>query len=64
MQMYVNYYDRYKKTEDENPTIGILLCSDKNDSMVELTLPEDANIYAAKYELYFSKGEVKDCETI
>lgn len=52
MQMYVNYYDRYEKTEDENPTIGILLCSDKNDSMVELTLPEDANIYAAKYELY------------
>ncbi len=52
MQMYVNYYDRYEKTEDENPTVGILLCQDKNDSLVELTLPEDANIYAAKYELY------------
>ena len=52
MQMYVNYYDRYEKTEDENPTIGVLLCSDKNDAMVELTLPKDANIYAAKYELY------------
>ena len=52
MQMYVNYYDRYEKTEDENPTIGILLCGDKNDSMVELTLPKDANIYASKYELY------------
>jgi len=52
MQMYVNYYDRYEKTEDENPTVGILLCKDKNDSLVELTLPEDANIYAAKYELY------------
>ena len=52
MQMYVNYYDRYEKTEEENPTIGILLCSDKNDSMVELTLPKDANIYASKYELY------------
>ena len=52
MQMYVNYYDRYEKTEDEDPTIGVLLCSDKNDAMVELTLPKDANIYAAKYELY------------
>lgn len=52
MQMYVNYYDRFEKTEDENPTVGILLCKDKNDAMVELTLPRDANIYAAKYELY------------
>ena len=52
MQMYVNYYDRYEKTEDENPTVGILLCKDKNDALVELTLPKDANIYAAKYELY------------
>ena len=48
----VNYYDRYEKTEDENPTVGILLCQDNNDSLVELTLPEDANIYAAKYKLY------------
>ena len=52
MLMYVNYYDRYEKTEDENPTIGILLCSEKNDNMVELTLPKDSNIYASKYELY------------
>ena len=52
MQMYVNYYDRFEKSEDENPTIGILLCSDKNDAMVELTLPQDSNIYASKYELY------------
>lgn len=52
MQMYVNYYDRYEKTEDENPTIGILLCREKSDSMVALTLPEDSNIYASKYELY------------
>lgn len=52
MQMYVNYYDRYEKTEDENPTIGILLCNDKSDRMVELTLPKDSNIYASKYELY------------
>ena len=58
MQMYVNYYDRFEKTEDENPTIGILLCSDKNDAMVELTLPEDTNIYASKYELYFPDKKI------
>lgn len=52
MQMYVHYYDRYVKTPDENPTIGILLCAEKNDNMVELTLPEKANIYASEYKLY------------
>lgn len=52
MQMYVNYFDRYEKTESENPTIGILLCKEKNDAMVELTLPKDANIFASQYELY------------
>ena len=52
MQMYVNYYDRYEKTEEENPTIGVLLCNEKNDVMVELTLPEDSNIYASQYKLY------------
>ena len=50
--MYVNYYDRFGKTEDENPTIGILLCKDKSEQMVELTLSKDSNIYASKYELY------------
>ena len=52
MQMYVNYYDRYVRLPHENPTIGILLCKEKNDALVELTLPEDANIYAAEYSLY------------
>ena len=52
MQMYVNYYDRYEKTEFENPTIGILLCEEKSDAMVELTLPKDANIFASEYQLY------------
>ena len=52
MQMYVNYYDRYEKQEDENPTIGVLLCQDKEDSLVELTLPKNSNIYASKYQLY------------
>jgi hypothetical protein len=52
MQMYVNYYDRYEKLEDENPTIGILLCKEKNDALVEITLPKDANTYASEYKLY------------
>ena len=52
MQMYVNYYDRHVKQDFEKPTIGILLCESKNDSLVELTLPKDANIYASAYQLY------------
>ena len=52
MQMYVNYYDRYVKQDFEKPTIGILLCKSKRDSLVELTLPKEANIYAAEYALY------------
>ena len=52
MQMYVNYYDRYEKLEDENPTIGILLCKENNDALVEITLPQNANIYASEYKLY------------
>ncbi|GHU38864.1 hypothetical protein FACS1894105_13210 [Clostridia bacterium] len=52
MQMYVNYFDRYVKTGSENPTVGILLCSKKDDNIVELTLPEDSNIYASEYSLY------------
>lgn len=58
MQMYVNYYDRYEKQEDENPTIGVLLCQDKDDSLVELTLPKDSNIYASKYQLYLPDKKV------
>ena len=52
MQMYVNYYDRYVRQEFEKPTIGILLCERKNDALVEMTLPKDANIYATAYQLY------------
>ena len=60
MQMYVNYFDRYVKTADELPTIGILLCHRKNDALVELTLPENSNIFASKYQLYLpSKEEFK-----
>lgn len=60
MQMYVNYFDRHVKTEEENPTIGILLCLTKSDELVELTLPQDSNIYASEYQLYLpSKEELK-----
>lgn len=52
MQMYVNYFDRYVKKDFERPTIGILLCKKKNNLLVELTLPDDANIYASEYSLY------------
>ncbi|MCD7818994.1 MAG: PDDEXK nuclease domain-containing protein [Lachnospiraceae bacterium] len=51
MQMYVHYYDRQVKLADENKTIGILLCRDKNDAVVQMTLPEDNDqIFASKYE--------------
>ena len=50
MLMYVNYFDRYEKQEDENPTVGIILCKDKSKALVELTLPKDnSQIYASKY---------------
>lgn len=53
LQMYVNYYDRVEKTDFEKPTIGILLCADKNNAVVKFSLPEDnSRIFASKYELY------------
>jgi predicted nuclease of restriction endonuclease-like (RecB) superfamily len=60
MQMYVNYFDRYVKTREENSTIGILLCKRKNQALVEITLPKDANIHAREYQLYLpSKDELQ-----
>ena len=51
--MYVNYYDRFEKQDFENQTIGILLCADKNDAVVRITLPENnRTIIASKYQLY------------
>lgn len=51
MQMYVNYYDRYVRLPDENKSIGIIICREKNDTLVKLTLPEDNNqIFASKYK--------------
>ena len=61
MQMYVNYYDRFVKTDDENPTIGIIVCKDNNEAIVEITLPKDnTQIFASQYQLYLpSKEELK-----
>jgi predicted nuclease of restriction endonuclease-like (RecB) superfamily len=60
MQMYVNYYNREVKLKEENPTVGMILCKTKNDALVRLTLPEEANIYASQYQLYLpSKEEMK-----
>jgi len=53
MQMYVNYYDRDIKTDDENKTIGIVLCRDKKEIVARYTLPEDnKTIFASKYKTY------------
>ena len=53
LQMYVNYYDRVEKTAEENPTIGILLCTEKNNTAVRMALPEDnKTILASEYKLY------------
>lgn len=58
LQMYVNYYDQFEKQDFENPTIGILLCTDKNDSVVKISLPKNnKTIMASKYQLYLPKEE-------
>lgn len=58
MQMYVNYYDRYVKTADENPTVGIILCKQKSNALVEITLPTDTKIYASQYQTYLPTKDV------
>ena len=56
--MYVNYYDREIKNEDENPTVGILLCTDKNRTVVKYTLPQDnKSIFASEYKLHLPTEE-------
>lgn len=65
MQMYVNYYDRFVKLEDENQTIGIVLCQDKSETLVEITLPEDnQQIFASRYQTVLpSKEELQNLLT-
>jgi len=62
MQMYVNFYDREIKAEEENKTVGIVLCKQTNKAVVEYTLPEDNNqIFAREYKLYLpSKKQLQD----
>ena len=72
IQMYVNYFDREEKLPDENPTVGILLCTDKNEALVRYSLPEgNKTILAAQYQLYLPsetqllaelKQEIADAE--
>ena len=58
MQMYVNYYDRFLKSETENSTIGIILCKDKKQSLVEITLPiNNSQIFASKYQTILPSKE-------
>ena len=58
MQMYVNYFTRYMMNEGDNPPVGLLLCAQKSDTLVQLTLPEDnRQIYAAKYMPYMPTEE-------
>ena len=61
MQMYVNYYDREVKLEDENKTIGLILSQNKSEAVVEYTLPENnEQIFASKYKTVLpSKEELK-----
>ena len=58
MQMYVNFFDRFQRQEWEAPTVGIVLCSDKNDAVAKITLPEDNDqVHAARYRLYLPTEE-------
>lgn len=61
MQMYVNYFDREIKTDFENPTIGIILCKEKNDFVIEYSLPKNnKQIFPKEYQLYLpDKDELK-----
>ena len=57
MQMYVNWFDELQRVEHEAPTIGMVLCSEKNDAMVKITLPKDSKVLATRYQLYLPTEE-------
>jgi predicted nuclease of restriction endonuclease-like (RecB) superfamily len=62
LQLYVNYYDRERRTKGDNPTLGLILCADKNDAVVKYTLgPEqEKKIFASRYKLYLpTEAELK-----
>jgi predicted nuclease of restriction endonuclease-like (RecB) superfamily len=58
MQMYVNYFDRRVRTKGENATVGIVLCTKKNQALVTITLPKGSRIHAREYQLYLPSKEV------
>lgn len=63
MQMYVNYYDREVKQNDDHPTVGLILCEDKKEAVVRYTLPKDnKQIFASRYKLYLPTEEELKCE--
>jgi len=64
IQFYVNYYDRERCTEGDNPTLGLILCPDKNDAVVKYTLGEqqERNIFASRYQLYLPTVEELESE--
>ena len=58
MDFYVRYFEKEEKIEGDNPSIGLILCSDKNETMVMYTLLEDSkHIFASKYKLYLPTEE-------
>jgi predicted nuclease of restriction endonuclease-like (RecB) superfamily len=64
IQFYVNYYDRERRTEGDNPTLGLILCPDKNDAVVRYTLGEQQqrNIFTSRYQLYLPTVEELESE--
>ena len=61
LQLYVNYYDQHRRTPGDNPTLGLILCTDKNDAVVKYTLgPGRKNIFASRYKLHLpSEAELR-----
>jgi predicted nuclease of restriction endonuclease-like (RecB) superfamily len=62
IQLYVNYFDRERRTEGDNPTLGLILCPDKNDAVVKYTLGDQLkrNIFTSRYQLYLpSEAELQ-----
>ena len=58
LQLYVNYYDRERSAPDDNPTLGLILCTDKNDAVVKYTLAEDQQaIFTSRYQLHLPTEE-------
>ena len=58
LDMYVRMYDDLKRNEGDNPTIGLLLCSEKDEAIVKYSVLNDKNnLFSSKYMLYLPKEE-------